>query len=85
MIKILILIAAILSIAFAVWTTNYVEKARAQRKAYPNSRDLPRSNGKIIHPTYGEYPEKIPFKEGMTLMPGQAAEISIEIQLPPKD
>jgi len=46
---------------------------------YPPINILPRSNGIIHHPTYGDYPEEVPFEQGMTLMPGQSAEMEIGI------
>lgn len=45
--------------------------------SYPDAKDLPRKEGEIIHPVYGSYPEIVPFEQGMTLMPGQSAEVSI--------
>lgn len=33
----------------------------------------PDQYGVIHHPKYGEYPEKVPFIQGMTLLPGQTA------------
>ena len=34
-------------------------------------------DGTIHHPTYGLYPQKVDFKHGMTLYPGQSAVITI--------
>ena len=42
-------------------------------KKYPKPDKLPRINGMIEHPIYGRYPEKVDFKPGMTLYPGQTA------------
>jgi len=44
---------------------------------YPDPKDLPVVNGIINHPTYGEYPENIPFRQGMTLMPGQSSDLKV--------
>ena len=47
-------------------------------KKYPAPDKLLRSGGMIHHPTYGDYPEKVSFKQGMSLMPGQEAIITAE-------
>lgn len=46
---------------------------------YPNVEDLPHRDGMINHPTYGLYAKEVPFKQGMTLMPGQEAIMEIPI------
>ena len=43
----------------------------------------PDAEGNIHHPTYGTYPATVPFERGMTLMPGQRTEVTIEIPLSP--
>ena len=52
---------------------------------YPDPANLSRSNGMIHHPKYGSYPERVEFKQGMTLMPGQIAEGIIEIEMLKKE
>lgn len=42
----------------------------------------PDADGLIHHPIYGTYPSKIPFEEGMTLMPGQGTIVTFEVSLP---
>jgi len=54
---------------------------------HPSVEKLERSNGQIYHPTYGDYtygdyPETIPFEQGMTLMPGQSTVGTIMIEIP---
>jgi hypothetical protein len=51
-------------------------------QSYPSVDDLPRSNGIIHHPTYGDYPEKVEFEQGMTIMPGQSAVGTAIIEFP---
>lgn len=36
----------------------------------------------IKHPVYGEYPAKVEFKQGMTLLPGQSAVIDVPVEIP---
>ncbi len=48
---------------------------------YPNAKDLPVKNGVISHPVYGDYPETVPFEQGMTLHPGQSAVGNIVIKI----
>jgi len=40
-------------------------------KKYPHASGLEEKDGKIIHPTYGEYQKEVEFYQGMSLMPGQ--------------
>ena len=49
---------------------------------YPAVEDLVRSDGIIHHPKYGSYPEELEFNQGMTIMPGQSAMVTIEIPVP---
>jgi len=63
---ILILIVGIVSGAVLIASLMIGEK-------YPPPETLLRSNGMIHHPTYGSYPEVVPFEQGMTLHPGQKA------------
>jgi len=42
---------------------------------------LTRSEDMIHHPTYGDYPKEVVFKQGMDLMPGQSAVVSIAIPI----
>lgn len=50
-------------------------------KRYPNPKKLPRSNGLIHHPTFGSYPQTVPYKHGMSLLPGQMATTTIELRV----
>lgn len=43
------------------------------------SRLKPDAHGIIHHPWYGDYPAVVPYHDGMTIEPGQAAELQIEI------
>lgn len=36
---------------------------------------IPDSNGIIHHPTYGDYLAKVKFDQGMTIFPGQTADV----------
>jgi len=46
---------------------------------YPDPKTLFSSDGMIHHPTYGDYPEKVTFEQGMTLYPGQSSYVEIAI------
>lgn len=47
---------------------------------YPPADKLPHSNGMIRHPKFGDYPEIAPYTKGMTLYPGQRADVEIIIK-----
>lgn len=45
---------------------------------HPSPDKLKITNGIIHHPTYGDYPQKVKYTPGMSLMPGQEAELEIK-------
>jgi len=51
---------------------------RIANKHYPPIKKLKIVDGMIHHPTYGVYPAKVEFKQGMVLYPGQIAEMKIQ-------
>ncbi len=40
----------------------------------------PDANNIIHHPDYGDYPVIVPYEEGMTLYPGQSANIGVLVE-----
>lgn len=67
--KKLFVMLIIVVIGFAIF--KFIDSQR-----YPSPDKLPRSNGIIHHPIYGDYPEEIPFEQGMSLMPEQITTFS---------
>lgn len=57
--------------------------AWVQISTKPTLRETP--DGMIVHSKYGTYPKSVPFKEGMTLYPGQDATLRIVTHLIKKD
>lgn len=55
-------------------------KVRKVRKKYPPAHKLECSNGIIHHPAYGDYPAEVKYEPGMTLMPGQKANVTLIIK-----
>jgi hypothetical protein len=47
----------------------------------PASKLIADKNGIIHHPTYGEYPKIVEYKQGMTLHPGQEASVKLPDEL----
>ena len=45
----------------------------------------PDANGIIHHPTYGDYPAVVPFKQGMTLHPGQSSSFTATVPHVPEE
>ncbi len=53
-----------------------------REKMFPSaSKLIADKNGIIHHPTYGEYPKTVEYKQGMTLHPGQEAIVSLPEEL----
>lgn len=72
------LVAGILAVVLFMWSFYMYIR-------YPAPDRLTRSNGMIHHPTYGDYPEKVSFHQGMSIMPGQTAELTIGIDEGPNE
>lgn len=52
------------------------------RRLFPDANRLKRIDGMIHHPVYGIYPEKVEFKQGMDLKPGQTAVFVLKSSVP---
>lgn len=60
------------------------EEVSQQQQAmmgFSPSTSLPDASSNIHHPVYGAYPDTVPFEQGMTLMPGQSATMTLDIPL----
>jgi hypothetical protein len=46
---------------------------------------VPDAQGIIHHPLYGDYPAHVPYHPGMTILPGQSADVGVVLELEPSD
>lgn len=77
LLNLLLILITIVNVCITVVNIGIIVKHLELRKSFPEPAKLDRANGMIIHPTFGAYPEKVKFYEGMNIMPGQEAEVAI--------
>jgi hypothetical protein len=46
---------------------------------------VPDAQGIIHHPLYGDYPAHVPYHPGMSILPGQSADVGVILELQPDD
>jgi hypothetical protein len=73
----LVLTALVFSVALALTGALWASHALINR-LFPDISTLrPDAHGMLHHPLYGTYPQEVPYHDGMDLLPGQSAIVTL--------